>query len=193
MIKYIQLDKCSKERVALPLFQFYYGKLKGVVFLASSKQNTVEKVLSIIAPIAKQQQLKLWDVRYLKEGASYFLRIFIDKPEGITIDDCERFSRAIDEPLDAADPIKEAYFLEVSSPGLGRELVKPEHFKEFLGEPVVVKLYKAKNNQKEFCGKLIDYENDKIVIEYNDEPLEFLKSEISKVNLNDFDINLKEI
>ena len=71
--------------------------------------------------------------------------------------------------------------------------VKPEHFKEFLGEPVVVKLYKAKNNQKEFCGKLIDYENDKIVIEYNDEPLEFLKSEISKVNLNDFDINLKEI
>ncbi|MEE1003119.1 MAG: ribosome maturation factor RimP [Acutalibacteraceae bacterium] len=161
--------------------------------MASSKQNTVEKVLSIIAPIAKQQQLKLWDVRYLKEGASYFLRIFIDKPEGITIDDCERFSRAIDEPLDAADPIKEAYFLEVSSPGLGRELVKPEHFKAYLGEEVVVKLYKAKNNQKEFCGKLIDYENDKIVIEYNDEPLEFLKSEISKVNLNDFDINLKEI
>lgn len=179
--------------MASPLFQFYYEKFKRSVFLATSKQNTVERVLSIIAPIAKQQQLKLWDVRYLKEGASYFLRIFIDKPEGITIDDCERFSRAIDEPLDEADIIKEAYFLEVSSPGLGRELVKPEHFKAYIGEEVIVKLYKAKNGEKEFCGKLIDYENDKVVIECNDGKEEFLKNEISKVNLNDFDINFKEI
>ena len=88
--------------------------------MSSSKQSTVDKVLSIIAPIAKEQGLDIWDVRYLKEGASYFLRIFIEKPEGITIDDCENFSRAIDEPLDEADPIKENYFLEVSSPGLGR-------------------------------------------------------------------------
>lgn len=155
--------------------------------MAASKQNTAQQVLSIIAPIAKEQELDIWDVRYLKEGASYFLRIFIDKPEGITIDDCERFSRAIDEPLDKADPIKEAYYLEVSSPGLGRELCKEEHFKAFIGEEVIVKLYKAINKQKEFIGTLVDYENGKVVIEYNGENMEFSKGDISKVNLNDID------
>ncbi len=155
--------------------------------MAASKQNTAQQVLSIIAPIAKEQELDIWDVRYLKEGASYFLRIFIDKPEGITIDDCERFSRAIDEPLDKADLIKEAYYLEVSSPGLGRELCKEEHFKAFIGEEVIVKLYKAINKQKEFIGTLVDYENGKVVIEYNGENMEFSKGDISKVNLNDID------
>lgn len=156
--------------------------------MAASKQNTAEKVLSIIAPIAKSQGLEIWDVRYLKEGASYFLRIFIDKEEGITIDDCERFSRAIDQPLDEADPIKEAYFLEVSSPGLGRELVREEHFKEFIGEEIIVKLYKAIDKRKELTGKLVDYENGVLVIEYNNENLKLQKNEYSKVNLNDFDI-----
>ena len=155
--------------------------------MAGSKKSTVEKVLEIISPIALEQNLDIWDVRYLKEGASYFLRIFIDKPEGITIDDCERFSRAIDEPLDEADPIKEAYFLEVSSPGLGRELVKPEHFEAFIGEEVVVKLYKAIDKKKELIGKLLNYENDEVVIECNGESLKIANKEISKVNLNDLD------
>ncbi|MBQ5590284.1 MAG: ribosome maturation factor RimP [Clostridia bacterium] len=151
--------------------------------MATQKQNTVQKVLAIIAPIAESQGLEIWDVKYLKEGASYFLRIFIDKPEGITIDDCENFSRAIDEPLDEADPIKDAYFLEVSSPGLNRELLKPEHFERFIGSNIAVKLYKPFNKQKEFIGKLINYENGEVVIEYNDEQLSFSKSDISKVNL----------
>ena len=155
--------------------------------MAASKPNTSDKVLSIIFPIAESLGFDIWDVRYLKEGASYFLRIFIDKPEGITIDDCETFSRAIDEPLDKADPIKEAYFLEVSSPGLGRELIKEELFKAFIGEDVIVKLYKAIDKKKEIAGKLIDYENGKVVIEYNDEPLEIDKKDISKVNVDDID------
>lgn len=156
--------------------------------MAASKQSTAERVYEIVSPIAQQLGLRIWDVRYLKEGASYFLRIFIDKDEGITIEDCENMSRAIDKPLDDADPIKDAYYLEVSSPGLERELVKEEHFKQFIGAEVKVKLYRPVDKQKEFTGKLINYENGNVIIEYNDEPLKFEKSDISKVNLNDLDI-----
>ena len=155
--------------------------------MSSSKQNTAEKVLSVIKPFAKEQGVDIWDVRYLKEGASYFLRIFIDKPEGITIDDCETFSRAIDEPLDVADLIKEAYFLEVSSPGLGRELVKPEHFEEFIGADVIVKLYKAVDKKKEFYGTLDSYENGNVTITCDGEKITYEKGDISKVNLDDID------
>ena len=106
--------------------------------MAENKQNTVSKVESLVRPFADELGLKIWDIRYLKEGASWFLRIFIDKEGGVDIDDCERLSRAIDEPLDTADIIKDAYFLEVSSPGLFRELTRPEHFEEFEGVEVPV-------------------------------------------------------
>ncbi len=155
--------------------------------MAGEKKSVAERVFEIVSPIAKEQNLDIWDIKYLKEGASYFLRIFIDKPEGITIDDCENFSRAIDEPLDLADPINEAYFLEVSSPGLNRELSKDEHFEAFVGEEIIVKLYKAIDKKKELIGKLLNYENGEITIEYNGESLKINKKEISKVNLNDFE------
>lgn len=156
--------------------------------MANQKSNTVSKVYEIVAPFAKELGLEIWDIRYLKEGASYFLRIFIDKEEGVTIDDCENLSRAIDEPLDLADPIKEAYFLEVSSAGLGRELIRPEHFERFLGDKIVAKLYKALNGKKEIIGKLVDYENGNVVIECNGEDIALQKGEYSKINLDDFDI-----
>lgn len=155
--------------------------------MAGEKKSVAERVFEIVSPIAKEQNLGIWDIKYLKEGASYFLRIFIDKPEGITIDDCENFSRAIDEPLDLADPIKEAYFLEVSSPGLNRELSKDEHFNAFIGEEIIVKLYKAIDKEKELIGKLLNYENGEVTIEHNGEPLKINKKEISKINLNDFE------
>lgn len=155
--------------------------------MAGEKKSVAEKVFEIVSPIAKEQNLEIWDIKYLKEGASYFLRIFIDKPEGITIDDCEEFSRAIDEPLDLADPISEAYFLEVSSPGLNRELSKDEHFKAFIGEEIIVKLYKAIDKKKELIGKLLGFENGELTIEYNGQPFKINKKEISKINLNDFE------
>lgn len=155
--------------------------------MAGEKKSVAEKVFEIVSPIAKEQNLEIWDIKYLKEGASYFLRIFIDKPEGITIDDCEAFSRAIDEPLDLADPISDAYFLEVSSPGLNRELSKDEHFKAFIGEEIIVKLYKAIDKKKELIGKLLGFENGELTIEYNGQPLIINKKEISKINLNDFE------
>ncbi len=91
-------------------------------------------------PIVNSLGLELWDVRYLKEGAQWYLRVFIDKQEGVTIEDCENVSRAIDEPLDQLDPVDQSYCLEVCSPGLERELVRPEHFQRFEGWPVLVKL-----------------------------------------------------
>lgn len=127
--------------------------------------STTQKVWDIVLPVAKSLGLELWDVRYLKEGASWFLRIFIDKEEGITIEDCEALSRAVDQPLDDADPIKEAYYLEVSSPGLNRELTRPEHFEKFLGSEVYVKLFKAIEGQKKFFGVLQSYTLEEIVLD----------------------------
>ncbi len=155
--------------------------------MANFTGGTVSKVFEIIKPYADELGLEIWDIKYLKEGASYFLRIFIDKEEGITIDDCENLSRAIDEPLDTADPIKEAYFLEVSSPGLGRELSREEHFKKFKGEKIKAKLYKAINSQKEISGILVDYEKGNVIIECNGERLVLEKGDYSKIILDDFD------
>ncbi len=109
--------------------------------MAKSKGgNTVDTVWHICKPIVESFDMQLWDVRYVKEGANYYLRIFIDKPTGITIEDCEKVSRAIENPLDENDPIDVAYCLEVSSPGLERELVREFHFEKFLGRDVLVKL-----------------------------------------------------
>ena len=143
---------------------------------------------ALAEPIAKNLGLRIWDVRYLKEGASYFLRIFIDKDGGVDLDDCEALSRAIDEPLDTEDFIKDAYFLEVSSPGLERELVKQEHFRAFFGESVKVNLYKAIDGKKDYIGTLIDYADKNVTLEIDGERKTFMSGDISKVNVNDLDI-----
>lgn len=147
--------------------------------------GTAQKVYSIIKPIADELSLNIWDIRYVKEGSAWFLRIFIDKDGGIDITDCENLSRAIDEPLDKADPIKESYYLEVSSPGLGRELTRPEHFERLAGEEVTVKLIRPQNGEKDFIGVLSDYDNGAVTLDVDGDKKTFEKSEISKVKLND--------
>ena len=153
--------------------------------MAENKQNTVSKVESLVSPFADELGLKIWDIRYLKEGASWFLRIFIDKEGGVDIDDCERLSRAIDEPLDTADIIKDAYFLEVSSPGLFRELTRPEHFEKFEGVDVTVRLIRPIDKVKEFSGELVGLQGQNIVLNIGDTQREFEKSAVSKVFVND--------
>ena len=143
-----------------------------------------KKVLQIALPIAQQLNLEIWDIQFVKEGSEYYLRIAIDKPEGISIDDCKDFSHAIDPLLDEYDPIDTTYYLEVSSPGLGRQLTRPEHFEKMLGEEIKVGLYQAINGQKEFTGKLVSY-GDNLVIKTEDEELTFEKKQISVVKLND--------
>lgn len=147
--------------------------------------GTAKRVYDVIAPIADELGLEIWDIRYVKEGSAWFLRIFIDKDGGIDINDCENLSRAIDEPLDKADPIKESYYLEVSSPGLGRELTRPEHFAKFVGEEITVKLIRPKDGEREFVGVLKSEQSGTVTIQTENGEISFEKGEINKVKLND--------
>ena len=129
----------------------------------SHGNNTVAAVTKIVKPIAEQLGLILWDVRFVKEGASWYLRVFIDKEGGVTLDDCVAMTRAINDPLDEADPISQAYFLEVSSPGIERELTRPEHFEAMKGRDVSVNLYRpTADGDKEIIAELVGLEGDQI-------------------------------
>lgn len=134
------------------------------------KKSISETVTDIVAPYAERLGLELYDVEYLKEGADWFLRIYIDKPNGvISSDDCEAMSRLIDPILDEEDPISNSYYLEVSSVGLDRPLKIEKDFKRFMGEKIDVRLYKAINGMKEFCGTLCGYKNGDFTVLLSDE------------------------
>ncbi len=143
-----------------------------------------EKTWELAAPVAKRLGLSIWDVKYVKEGASYYLRIFIDKEGGVFINDCEDMSREMNPILDEADFIDDSYYFEVSSPGLGRELSRPEHFERFLGEEVRVRLYKAVDGKKEFLGRLLGF-GEAIRIEDESGEHSFPAAAVSKVTLAD--------
>ncbi len=151
--------------------------------------NTVAAVWQIAEPIAKQLGLELWDVRFLKEGGSWYLRIFIDKEGGILLEDCENMSRALDVPLDEADPIEQSYCLEVSSPGIERELTRDEHFNAMLGEKIKVRFIRPRDGKRDFGGVLEAFDGKQITLRLeNGEGLCFEKKEASYIKLDDFDI-----
>lgn len=153
--------------------------------------STVDAVWKLIEPIVNDLGLQLWDVRYVKEGAQWYLRVYIDKDGGVGIEDCERVSRSIDEPLDRLNPIEQSYCLEVCSPGLERELIRPEHYKRFLGEDIMVKMIRPiEGIGKEFGGVLKDYDKGEIIIEDHDgeNSVTVNKKDIVWVKLDDFDI-----
>ena len=151
--------------------------------------NTVAAVRAIAEPIAASLGLRLWDVCFLKEGASWYLRIFIDKDGDVGIEDCEAFSRAIDGPLDEQDPIEQSYCLEVSSPGIERELTKPEHFTACLGQKVKVRMIRpTEDGRRDFSGVLKAYDGGNITVRFGDgTALNFSKKESAFVKLDDFD------
>ncbi len=148
--------------------------------------NAADRVYELIKDTVNEQGVELWDVRFVKEGASWYLRVFIDKQDGITIDDCTNVSHAIDPVIDEADPIDKSYYLEVCSCGLERELVKTEHFEKVIGQKIKVKLYKAIDGVKEFTGNLLSV-GEKIVLDIDGVTNEFSLKEISKANLCDFE------
>ena len=128
--------------------------------------NTVAVVERIARPVVEQLGYQLWDVRYEKEGPDHFLRIFIDKDGVMSTEDCEKVSRALDPLIDEADPIEESYYFEVSSPGLGRRLTRPEHFLAVQGQKILVRLYRAdESGEKEFSGTLKEAGGEQIVLE----------------------------
>ena len=146
-----------------------------------------ERTWELAEPVTKELGLILWDVKYVKEGASWYLRIFIDKDGGVFINDCEAVAREMNDILDEHDFIADAYYFEVSSPGLGRELTREEHFKRFLDSEVLVKLYKAENGSKEIRGKLMSKSDSEIEIEVNGEKMSVPMQNVAKVKLCDDD------
>ena len=155
--------------------------------MAEKKKNTAQICTELALPVAEQIGVELWDVRFEKEGTEWYLRFFIDK-EGLTIEDCENFSRAIDPIIDAADPIEKQYVLEVSSPGIERKLTRDFHFDYFMGEKVTLRLIRPFEGQREFKGVLIDYsEEGAVTIEFDEEnTMTAEKKEIAWVKLDDF-------
>ena len=129
-----------------------------------AKKNTVAIVEEIARPFADELGLRIWDIRYLKEGSQWFLRIFIDKDGGVGINDCENYSRLISPMLDSEDPIKDNYILEVSSPGMFRKLNTEKHFEKYTGSRVEVKLYKSENGKKSVTGTLKGYANGTVTV-----------------------------
>ena len=149
-----------------------------------SKSKTYEaQTEEILQPIAEACGVEIYDVEYVKEASDWYLRAYIDKPEGVTIDDCENVSRALSAKMDDNDFIGDAYILEVSSPGLGRTLKKEKHFLKSIGMEVEVKTYKPIEKEKQFVGILISYKDDTITIKTDKKEMSFNKSEVASVRL----------
>ena len=145
--------------------------------------NTETRVLPLVLPIVEEMGLELVDLEFVKEGANWYLRIYIDKENGVDINDCEAVSKAVEAKLDAEDPIEQAYVLEVSSPGLDRPLKKEEDFARFAGEIIDVKLYQAMNGKKTLEGKLIGLEDGVIVMEEDAEEVRISRKDAADVRL----------
>ena len=149
--------------------------------------NSAERVYELIKDAVEAEGARLWDVRFLKEGASWYLRVFIDKPEGISIDDCTNVSHAIDPIIDEADPIDVSYYLEVCSPGIERELTRSRHYEESLGKQVRLKLYRAYDGKREITGTLEDVTEENVTLVTEGNALTVERKNISKANLSDFE------
>ena len=142
-----------------------------------------DQVWQFSEPVVQSLGCSLWDVEYVREGGEWYLRLYIDKVDGVNINDCEAVSRAVDPILDEKDPIPESYHFEVCSAGLERALKRPSDFAQFMGADVLVKLYRPRNGVKEQTGKLTGYENGNVTVETAAGLVTFEKQEIALVRL----------
>ena len=150
----------------------------------AKEMNTEKKVEALLAPIVEANNVELADVEFVKEGQNWYLRIYIEKDGGVSIDDCEVVSRAIEKVIDEKDPIEQAYILEVSSPGIDRPLKKETDFVKYAGEVVDVKLYKAIDKQKEFQGSLKGLEGTVVtIIDDDGKEVSFERKDIASIRL----------
>lgn len=151
----------------------------------SKREQYETRTEELLTPIAQNNGVEIYDVEYVKEGKEYYLRAYIDKPEGVSIQDCETVSRLLSDALDEADFIPDAYILEVSSPGLGRTLKKDRHFEKSLGQEVEIKLFQAVAHAKEFRGVLQGYDAQSITIALQDttETKVFQRNDIALIRL----------
>lgn len=149
--------------------------------------NTAAAVYDIAKPIADGLGLRIWDVAFEKEGAMWYLRVLIEKDGGVDMDDCEAMTRPLSKALDEADPIDRNYMLEVGSPGLGRQLKRPEHFEEFLECPVKIRYIRETDGLKEFIAILKGYDKDSISVVTEEGDREIKLADTAFVKLFDDD------
>ena len=142
-----------------------------------------QAVWALAQPVAEKHGCELWDVEYVTEAGTRYLRVYIDKPEGVGIDDCEAVSRELDVLLDEADPIPDSYVFEVSSAGAERELKRPSDFERFMGSNVEVRFFKTTDGRKSAVGVLTGYENGNVSIRVGEETKTYLKAQIAQVRL----------
>ena len=145
--------------------------------------KVTETVSALALPYVEAAGCSLWDVEYVKEAGEWFLRVYIDKEGGVSIDDCEAVSRPLSDALDQADPIEGSYTFEVSSAGADRVLKKPEHFARFLGQEAEVKLYRPREGRKSFVGPLLSYDDGDVTLEIAGSPVTFEKKEVALTRL----------
>ena len=143
-----------------------------------------ERVFTLAKPVVEEEGCSLWDVEYLREAGTWYLRIYIDKDGGVSIDDCERISRRLDPILDEADPIPESYVFEVGSAGAERELKRPSDFQQFMGQEIEVKLYKPFNGRKSYVGTLSGYEDGAVLVDMDGKTLRFSSEQTAQVRLH---------
>ncbi len=154
--------------------------------MGTKKSNgTVDTILDLAMPLAKEQGVDIWDIRYEKEGSNWYLRIFLDKEEGIFIEDCEKFSRPFNKILDEIDPIKQEYVFEVCSPGLARELKRPEHFLKYINDEIKIRYIRPVDGVKEYTAVLKEYNKDKITVVVDGTEKEVNLAECAFIKLND--------
>ena len=146
--------------------------------------KVTEIAAGLAAPIVEACGCTLWDVEYVKEAGEWYLRVYIDREGGVSINDCEAVSRPLSDALDEADPIEGSYTLEVSSAGADRVLKKPEHFARFRGEPVDVRLYRAREGRKEFTGTLKGYDDGDVTVELDGTDILLEKKDVAQVRLH---------
>lgn len=142
--------------------------------------KVTETVAALARSVVEERGCTLWDVEYVKEAGEWFLRLYIDKAEGVSIDDCEAVSRPVSDLLDEADPIPGSYTFEVSSAGLERALKRPEHFAACMGREVAVKLYRPVDGRKEFVGTLEDFADGAVTVS----GARFEKKDVAQVRLH---------
>lgn len=145
--------------------------------------KVTERVYALAKPVVEAEGCSLWDVEYVREAGTWYLRLFIDKNEGVGIDDCERISRRMDPILDQEDPIPESYVFEVGSAGADRELKRPSDFARFMGSQVEVKLYQPVDGRKNYVGELAEYDNGSVVLQIGKESRRFAAAQIAQVRL----------
>lgn len=149
----------------------------------SKRESYEAKTEALLKPIAEANGVDIYDVEYVEEAGEWYLRTYIDKEGGVTIDDCEAVSRALSDALDNPEFIEDAYYLEVSSPGLGRTLKKDRHFEKSIGMEVDLKTYKPVDGSKEFTGTLKSFDKDTVTLMILEKEVSFSRKDIAKINL----------